>query len=310
VFVWSVSELVKKAGTRLRLMVQIAAAAVSNGYISGFLNGTIYQGSLKQFCVPGLNCYSCPGALGSCPIGALQAVLGSPGKHFSFYVIGFLMMVGALAGRFACGWLCPFGLLQELIYKIPGLRKGKSLPGHRFLKYFKYLILGVLVLALPLIFTDLAGQGTPWFCKLICPAGTLEGGWTLTLFDPRLREAMGWLFTWKSFLLLLLLFLSLVSYRPFCKYLCPLGAVYGLFNPVSCLRLEVKKERCTDCGACEAVCPMSLNPAENPGSPECIRCGKCISACKFGALSQTVLPGGLQFRKKKEQGAQNLRKES
>ena len=111
------------------------------------------------------------------------------------------------------------------------------------------------------------------------------------------------------FLLLLLLFLSLVSYRPFCKYLCPLGAVYGLFNPVSCLRLEVKKERCTDCGACEAVCPMSLNPAENPGSPECIRCGKCISACKFGALSQTVLPGGLQFRKKKEQGAQNLRKE-
>lgn len=220
------------------------------------------------------------------------------------------MMVGALAGRFACGWLCPFGLLQELIYKIPGLRKGKSLPGHRFLKYFKYLILGVLVLALPLIFTDLAGQGTPWFCKLICPAGTLEGGWTLTLFDPRLQEAMGWLFTWKSFLLLLLLFLSLVSYRPFCKYLCPLGAVYGLFNPVSCLRLEVKKERCTDCGACEAVCPMSLNPAENPGSPECIRCGKCISACKFGALSQTVLPGGLQFRKKKEQGAQNLRKES
>ena len=148
--------MVKKAGTRLRLMVQIAAAAVSNGYISGFLNGTIYQGSLKQFCVPGLNCYSCPGALGSCPIGALQAVLGSPGKHFSFYVIGFLMMVGALAGRFACGWLCPFGLLQELIYKIPGLRKGKSLPGHRFLKYFKYLILGVLVLALPLIFTDLA----------------------------------------------------------------------------------------------------------------------------------------------------------
>lgn len=297
-FVLSVLESVRKRRERLRLIAQIAAAAVSNGYIRGFLDGTIYQGSLKGLCVPGLNCYSCPGAIGSCPIGAMQSALGSAEKTIPFYVIGFLTMVGALGGRFVCGWLCPFGLLQELLYKIPLPRKRKSLPGHGVLKYLKYLVLAVLAVALPLILTDLAGQGTPWFCKLICPAGTLEGGWTLPFLDPRLRGALGWLFTWKSFLLLLILFLSLIFFRPFCKYLCPLGAIYGLFNPVSFLRLEADRKACTCCGACETACPMSLNPVRKPESPECIRCGKCLPACESGALSQTILSGHRVLKQK------------
>lgn len=86
-----------------RLAVHICFTALTNGYVNGYLQGTIYRGTGKKFCVPGLNCYSCPGALGACPIGSLQAVLNSPRHHFSLYIIGFLMAVSAFFGRFICG---------------------------------------------------------------------------------------------------------------------------------------------------------------------------------------------------------------
>ena len=101
-----------------RTAVQLGWTALTNGYAAGFAKGTIYKGELKRVCVPGLNCYSCPGALGSCPIGSLQAVLGDRDHWFSFYAVGFLLFIGALLGRFVCGWLCPFGLVQDLLHKI------------------------------------------------------------------------------------------------------------------------------------------------------------------------------------------------
>ena len=96
---------IRKAKDRMRLWVQIAFTAITNGYLIGFIQGKIYTGPAKNLCVPGLNCYSCPGALGSCPIGSLQAVLGSRDYKFSFYVLGFLLLFGSLLGRFVCGWL-------------------------------------------------------------------------------------------------------------------------------------------------------------------------------------------------------------
>ena len=103
--------MIKAIKNRMRLWVQIVFTAVTNGYLLGFLTGRIYTGPTKAACVPGLNCYSCPGALGSCPIGSLQAVLGSRDYKFSFYVVGFLLFFGSIFGRFVCGWLCPFGLV-------------------------------------------------------------------------------------------------------------------------------------------------------------------------------------------------------
>ena len=101
-----------------RRIIQILSAIATDGYIQGFLNSTIYQGKTKVVCVPGLNCYSCPGALGACPIGSLQGSLGRKQQHYSLYVLGFLFGFGILFGRFICGFLCPFGFLQELIYKM------------------------------------------------------------------------------------------------------------------------------------------------------------------------------------------------
>ncbi|MDU1878378.1 MAG: 4Fe-4S binding protein, partial [Finegoldia magna] len=99
---------------------------ITNSYVEGFKTGKIYGGNLKKICVPGMNCYSCPGAKGSCPIGSLQAVIGNSNFKFSYYILGFLFFIGALMGRFVCGWLCPFGLIQDLLYKIPFFKKIKT----------------------------------------------------------------------------------------------------------------------------------------------------------------------------------------
>lgn len=289
-----------KIKKRMRLWVQIAFTALTNGYVLGFVKGRIYTGPTKALCVPGLNCYSCPGALGACPIGSLQAVLGSRNYRFSFYIVGFLIFIGSLLGRFVCGWLCPFGLIQDLLYKIPFFKKGKNLPGHRYLVWLKYLILMVFVILLPMFYVDIIGQGSPWFCQFICPSGTLTAGIPLVLMNESLRGAIGWLFAWKAGILAVIILLSLMIYRPFCKYLCPLGAIYGLFNPIAFYRFEVDKEKCNGCRSCQRACKMDIRVWETPNSRECIRCGDCLKSCKQGALCSSFGKNKSKEEKKKE----------
>nr|WP_122012097.1 4Fe-4S binding protein [Maliibacterium massiliense] len=271
-----------------RLGVQIAFTALSNGYVQGFARGEIYTGPSKAVCLPGLNCYSCPGALGACPLGSLQAVLGSRGHWFAFYVVGFLMIVGALVGRFVCGWLCPFGLVQDLLHKIPFPKKLRRLPGENVLRSLKYILLIGFVILLPLFAVDAFGQGQPWFCKYVCPSGTLLGGVPLLSANEGLRAAAGWLFAWKGALLAVLLVLSILLYRPFCRYLCPLGVIYGFFNKIALLRYRVDAEKCTACGVCQRTCPMDIPTYKTPNSAACIRCGACVKACPHRAIGTTL----------------------
>lgn len=253
------------------------------------MQGRIYRGDLKNLCVPGLNCYSCPGALGSCPIGSLQAVIGSRNFKFTFYISGFLIFIGALMGRFVCGWLCPFGLIQDLLHKIPLFKKIGSFRGDSLLRKFKYVVLAVFVILLPMFIVDIMGQGAPYFCKLLCPAGTLEGGIPLVLMNKSLQSAVGWLYAWKSVLLAAVIIISIIIYRPFCKYICPLGAVYSMFNPISVFRYRVDESKCTRCGTCSDVCKMQADPVRNANSTECIRCGLCKKSCPTGAISSGIL---------------------
>ncbi len=273
-----------KSKGSLRHYVQALWALLSNSYLAGFVSGKIYKGKLKNLCVPGMNCYSCPGALGSCPIGAMQAVIGSWNFKLALYVSGFLMLIGAIVGRFVCGWLCPFGLIQDLLHKIPFPKKIKTFRGDRLLRKLKYVILVVFVILMPMFLVDILGQGAPYFCKLICPVGTLEGGIPLVLLNKTLHGALGWLYTWKLLILAVTLFAAVVIYRPFCKYICPLGAVYSLFNSVSVFRYRVDEHKCTGCGACAKCCDMGCDPTVNANDPECIRCGKCKNTCPTGAI--------------------------
>ncbi len=268
-----------------RLVVQAAAFLLQNPKLHHFFLGTIEKGKTKSVCVPGLNCYSCPAAIGACPIGSLQASLSGGYKKpaFPFYVLGFLLLFGLTLGRWICGWLCPFGLIQDLVYRIPFFKKIRTFPYERFLRWLKYAVLGVLVIGLPLL-SAFKGVLVPWFCKLLCPSGTLLGGIPLTAASPKLAGQIGFLFWWKVGVLAAPLLLSLLISRPFCRYLCPLGAIYGMFNRIALVHLDYASEKCVDCGKCETVCPMGIDPKAQFNSAECIRCGRCSRSCPVDAL--------------------------
>jgi len=262
-----------------RLTVQAAAFLVQNPKLHHFFLGTIDQGNTKIVCAPGLNCYSCPAAIGACPIGSLQSALSAKKPSFPFYVLGMLLLFGLAAGRWICGWLCPFGWVQDLVYKIPFFKKIRTFRGDRYLRLIKYAVLAILVILLPLL-----DSLVPYFCKYLCPSGTLFGAVPLTLSNAGLRAQIGPLFWWKIGVLIAILLLSLLLSRPFCRYLCPLGAIYGLMNRIALLGLRSEPDKCVHCGKCEPVCPMGIDPKTQFDSSECIRCGRCSRACPTGAL--------------------------
>ena len=276
--------MVKRKIANVRLIIQCGFAALSNGYLRGFAKGKIYTGAAKQLCVPGMNCYSCPGALASCPIGSLQATIGSRSYHVALYVFGLLVIFGTLLGRGVCGFLCPFGLIQDLLHRIPFPKKLRRLHGEKGLRLAKYGMLFVFVLLLPMVVADAAGVGDPWFCKYVCPVGTLEAGIPLVLLHRGLRSAVGFLYTWKLTILGLTLLTAVIIWRPFCRYCCPLGALYGFFNRFALYRYRIDADKCIGCGKCQQACKMDIATWKNPNSPDCVRCGACRAACPTGAI--------------------------
>ena len=273
---------VSQTMSRFRGWIQAGATLLTNLHLPNFLKGGLYQGAGKTVCVPGLNCYSCPAASGACPIGAFQAVVGSSKFSFSYYITGFLILLGVLLGRFICGFLCPFGWFQELLHKIP--TKKLSTKKLKPLTYLKYAVLLVMVFLLPAFLVNDVGMGDPFFCKYICPQGVLEGAIPLSLGNTAIRSALGTLFSFKCLILITVVVLSILFYRPFCKWICPLGAIYSLFNKISFLRIKVDSSRCVGCDQCSKACKMDVEVCKTPDHPECIRCGACIKACPKAAI--------------------------
>ena len=278
-------------------VIIILALLLTNIHIPNLLKGKIYQGKIKTVCVPGLNCYSCPAAAGACPIGAFQAVVGSSNFKFSYYITGFFILLGVTLGRFICGFLCPFGWFQDLLHKIPG--KKFSTARLKPLRYLKYIILIVFVIALPMLVTNSIGMGDPFFCKYICPQGVLEGAIPLSLGNSAIRSALGRLFSFKCLILITVVVLSILFYRPFCKWICPLGAIYSLFNKISFLNIKVEGSKCVGCNQCSKACKMDIDVCKTPNHPECIRCGACIKACPKDAIQYQFL--GKTCPKKEQQ---------
>lgn len=263
-----------------RKIMQLYFAVLFNANLKGFVTGNIYQGPTKQFCTPGLNCYSCPGAISACPMGALQGSFSADHSTF-FYVVGILLLYCIMFGKMICGWVCPFGLFQELIYKIKTPKLPKS-PVTRIFSAFKYAVLVFFVFIVPIMYA-FRGTPLPAFCKYICPAGTLEGG--IALLANAVNESyfsmLGPLFTWKFIMLISTVVGSIFVFRLFCRFICPLGALYGLFNRFSVFGIRLDNSKCTDCGLCLSKCKMDI---KHPGDRECISCGACMNVCPTQAI--------------------------
>ena len=265
-----------------RRLIQLYAALLYNAHLKGYITGNIYTGAMKNLCVPGFNCYSCPGAVGACPLGALQNAIAASGSRTPAYVLGILMLYGLTLGRTICGFLCPLGLLQDLLHKIPTVKIRKN-HVTRILSYLKYVILAIFVVIVPFWYS-LQSYPVPAFCKYICPGGTFGGAIGL-LSNPANFDKysmLGVLFTRKFLILLVVTGLCVVIYRAFCRFLCPLGAVYGLFAKVCVIGVKVEAPKCTDCGRCVRECPMDIRRV---GDHECIHCGKCVDVCPTKAIS-------------------------
>ena len=265
-----------------RIIVQIFSALAMNANLAGFwgrilerlckrpspfmtkiiaASNNVVETTTKSVCVPGLNCYSCPAATGACPIGSIQHAIAM--KQVPWFAAGSMLAISTLVGRLPCGWLCPFGFLQDLLYKIRTFKLKLPYWTH-YLKFASLVIIAGLVVFL---------TGETWFCKL-CPAGILGAGIPQVLLDPQLPRLLGWLFTMKLAILALTLTLSVFTKRPFCR-ICALGAIFSLGNHVSFMQLRVDKANCNQCDMCYRVCPMGIRPYENPQSTACIRCLEC-----------------------------------
>jgi len=253
---------------------QLFGLLVINLYVAVIFNKHIYRGPMKGVCLPFLYCHSCPTAGFACPLGAMQNYAAL--HQFPFLLVGHLAIIGLLVGRMVCGWVCPVGLVQELMYKI----KSVKLPNPKGFSILPYITLILLVVILPYLTTE------HWFSKL-CPVGTLTAGIPWVLWNPinpdtgaRTIDAgsVGVLFAVKLLILAGTLWLAVVMKRPFCRYICPMGLFWSFFNKISVVKLEVAAA-CTKCDACKKSCPEGLKVYEDPNSADCIRCLECTS-CK------------------------------
>ncbi len=219
-----------------------------------------------------LNCSTCPAAIFACPIGTLQYF--AINRMVPFYTLGLLGITGLLVGSLSCGWFCPFGWLQDLLAKIP---VPKIKLNNRF-GWTRYAVLILLVGIVPFFTRE------PWFSKL-CPVGTLEAGIPLIFIDDTLREMIGRMFIIKISILVIILLWMMFSKRPFCRFVCPLGVIYGLFSRFSRLRLKVDLEKCTRCDQCKKKCPTDIKIYREMGSSQCIRCLECVKTCPASAIT-------------------------
>lgn len=246
-----------------RLISQTVFFVLANlGFIE--MTGLIY---------PFFYCYACPFADAACPIGILEhAILGD--YTLFIYLLGFIGVIGVIFGRAFCGWACPVGFLQDIfgfLFRNKKIKKIRLKPEteHK-LRYSKYAVLIGTVVAVYI-------TGTLAF-TLICPIGGLTATLPTLIIYPG-RYGFGRFFWVKIVGVILFFILIAISYRGWCKYFCPFGALISFFNKISIIHLKVDKEECTKCGLCRKVCKMDIDLINDRRSPECIECFRCVDAC-------------------------------
>jgi ferredoxin-type protein NapH len=257
---------------RWRLWVQAA-------FLLAWLDPLLLR--LHTVCAPVFHCYSCPLATFACPIGVLANF--SAIHLFPFVAIGTLLAVGALLGSFVCGWVCPFGLLQDLVGRIP--TRKYELPG--WMGHFRYVTLAALVLAVPYWY----GEDHPLFFCRLCPAGALEAALPNTVRLAVSGAGIVWPSPAKSIIFVVIAAAMLFTWRPWCTLFCPLGAIYSLCNRFSFFFLRFHPDRCNDCDLCRSLCRYHGRGRRRSSQMQCVRCLDC-TRCDALVLTSVLGPSG------------------
>lgn len=228
---------------------------------------------LKWICNPVLSCHSCALAWFACPIGVF---VHFSGYHlFPFLALGMVLLIGVAFGRLLCGWVCPFGFLQDMLHKIPGRKL--TLPA--WTGYIRYAVLILMVFLIPYFL----GESTAWsFCR-ICPASALQVTLPHIITTRTFTLTAGTIV--KLALLVVVVVAAILSSRAFCKVLCPIGALLAPLNLLSFWTVKFAPG-CTLCKKCDTVCPVDGDPSvrmregQAPNRAlDCIVCHDCASAC-------------------------------
>jgi polyferredoxin len=233
---------------------------------------------MHTLCGPVFHCYACPLALLGCPIGVIAQF--SALHMVPYFAIGLLITVGIFIGAIVCGWMCPFGLLQDLAAKIPTPRL--KIP--RWMGHFRYVVLVGAVIAVPYFF----GEGHPLFICRICPAGGLEKALPDVVSAAVAGETIVWPNAIKITVIVVFIGAIFVTIRPWCRILCPLGAIFGFFNRFSLFTLDLKEHKCTKCSRCRTLCTYGIHPDKTPNADNCLRCLEC-TRCGPAALTPATL---------------------
>lgn len=235
---------------------------------------------------------------------------------FPWLPIGIMLVVGAILGRLMCGWVCPFGFIQDVLTGIKGHVESVERRTQTYWVRLKYVLLGIALLISGTLATAVYyGVGSDYKASLgpfadgmfiaITPDGTLFGTLAVFLADfyglvttgqlsqfNNLSSILGGVspLIWINILILLgALYAAWRIPRFWCRYICPVGAIMAVFQKNSMLGMHRDPVKCSDCRECEDACPMQVPIMDLDwkkfNDSECILCMACVDACPSGALS-------------------------
>jgi NAD-dependent dihydropyrimidine dehydrogenase PreA subunit len=187
----------------------------------------------------------------------------------------FFVVLAIIGNKLICGWACPFGALQELIYSLPILRKLKQWKTPFWLT--NTIRGGLFCVVMLFLFGIVGGRKGFVIYHYLNP---------FNLFDLDFDH---WLV-----LLTVVVFLTLAffTYRPFCHLICPFGFVSWIAEKFSLYRVIIDEEKCTKCGACVKACPLhaAKGKVENKTfSADCFSCARCLNACPVDAIHYRLI---------------------
>lgn len=246
----------------------------------------------------------------------IQVALASPAAPW--VALAFVFIIGAILGRALCGWVCPMGLIQDMVTATKGGFGQVNVRVHESGKRLKYLVLAFALLVSVSLGVGLwMGYGADYKQSLwifaqgplipLAPEGTLFSTLPRALLYVKenvaptflakfsVAQLAEWLRSIPLLIIAGLLILLVFFYgaykvpRFWCRYLCPVGASMAPFQKYSFLGMKRDPVKCSRCPHCEAACPMQIRilalPWEKFNDPECILCGECADACPHNALS-------------------------